>query len=179
MPWKRKWQPTPVFLPGESHGQRSLAGYRVHRVAKSQTRWATHPFTFINKSVTWEVMEDKNLKSKFGRFCDSMDCSPPGSSVHGILQARIVEWVAVPFSRGSFQARDWTQAFCSTGTFFTNWATREAQEYWTVSLSLLQGIFLIQQLNRDLLHCRRILYCLSHQGSPSLILTLVPYCLIV
>ena len=109
MPWKRKWQPTPVFLPGESHGQRSLAGYRVHRVAKSQTRWATHPFTFINKSVTWEVMEDKNLKSKFGRFCDSMDCSPPGSSVHGILQARILEWVAIPSSRGSSQPRGQTQ----------------------------------------------------------------------
>ena len=38
IPWRRKWQPTPVFLPGESHGQRSLAGYTVHGVAKSQTR---------------------------------------------------------------------------------------------------------------------------------------------
>ena len=40
---------------------------------------------------------------------DPMDCSLPGSSVHGILQARIVEWVAIPFSRGSFQTRDQTQ----------------------------------------------------------------------
>ena len=39
-------------------------------------------------------------------FCDPMDCSPPGSSVHGILQARILEWVVVPFSRGSSQTRD-------------------------------------------------------------------------
>ena len=39
---------------------------------------------------------------------DSVDCSPPGSSVHGILQARILEWVAMPFSRGSSQSRDWT-----------------------------------------------------------------------
>ena len=39
-------------------------------------------------------------------LCDPMDCSPPGSSVHGILQARIVEWVAIPFSRGSSQPRD-------------------------------------------------------------------------
>ena len=37
IPWKRKWQPTPVFMPGESHGQRSLAGYTVHGVAKGQT----------------------------------------------------------------------------------------------------------------------------------------------
>ena len=39
-------------------------------------------------------------------LCDPMDCSPPSSSVHGILQARILEWVAIPFSRGSFQPRD-------------------------------------------------------------------------
>ena len=41
-------------------------------------------------------------------LCDPMDCSPPGSSVHGILQARILEWVAIPSSRGSSQCRDWT-----------------------------------------------------------------------
>ena len=55
----------------------------------------------------------------------------PGSSVHGILQARILEWVAVPFSRGSSQPRDWTQGSCTAGKFFTNWATKEAQEYWS------------------------------------------------
>ena len=42
-------------------------------------------------------------------LCEPMDCSPPGSSVRGILQARILEWVAIPFSRGSSQPRDWTQ----------------------------------------------------------------------
>ena len=42
-------------------------------------------------------------------FCDPMDCSPPGSSVHGISLARILEWVAIPFSRGSSQPRDQTQ----------------------------------------------------------------------
>ena len=41
-------------------------------------------------------------------LCDPMDCSPPGSSVHGILQARTLEWVAVPSSRGSSRSRDWT-----------------------------------------------------------------------
>ena len=43
------------------------------------------------------------------RLCDPMDCSPPGSSVHGILQARILEWVAISFSRGSSRPRDQTQ----------------------------------------------------------------------
>ena len=56
-----------------------------------------------------------------------MDCSPPGSSVHGILQARILEWIAMPSSRGSSQPRDQTQVSCIAGRFFTFWATREAQ----------------------------------------------------
>ena len=47
-----------------------------------------------------------------------MDYSSPGSSVHGILQARILKWVAVPFSRGSFQPRNQTQASCTAGGFF-------------------------------------------------------------
>ena len=56
------------------------------------------------------------------RLCDTTDCSPPDSSVHGILQARILEWVAMPFSRGSSWAEDGT---CIAGSFFTVWATRE------------------------------------------------------
>ena len=54
-----------------------------------------------------------------------MDISPPGSSIHGILQARILELVAILFSRGSSQTRDWTQVSCTAGRFFTNWANRE------------------------------------------------------
>ena len=52
-------------------------------------------------------------------LCDPVDCSLPGSSVHGILQARILEWVAMPFSRGSSQPRDRTQVSCMAGGFFT------------------------------------------------------------
>ena len=51
-------------------------------------------------------------------------------AVHGILQARILEWVAFPFSRGSSQPRDWNQVSHIAGGFFISWATREAQEYW-------------------------------------------------
>ena len=47
-------------------------------------------------------------------FCDPMDCSPPGSCVHGILQARILEWVAMPSSRGFSIPRDWTYVFCDS-----------------------------------------------------------------
>ena len=51
-------------------------------------------------------------------LCHPLDCSLPGSSVHGILQARILEWVAMPSSGGSSQRRDQTQAFCTAGRFF-------------------------------------------------------------
>ena len=57
---------------------------------------------------------------------DPMDCSPQGSSVHGILQARILEWVAIPFSRGSSWPRFQTRVSCVAARFFTVWATREA-----------------------------------------------------
>ena len=51
--------------------------------------------------------------------CDPMDWSPPGSSVHGILQARILEWVAISFSRGYSRPRDRTHVPCIAGSFFT------------------------------------------------------------
>ena len=64
-------------------------------------------------------------------LCDSMDSSLPGSSVHGILQARIREWVAMPSFWRSSQPRDRTQVAHIAGGFFTVWDTREAQEYWS------------------------------------------------
>ena len=57
--------------------------------------------------------------------CDSMDCSPPGSPVHGILQAWILEWVAISFCKWSFWPRDITEIFLTEGSFFTIWATGE------------------------------------------------------
>ena len=59
-------------------------------------------------------------------LCNPVDCSPPGSSVHGILQARILEWAAISFSRGSSQPRDRTQVSYIAGRCFILWATREA-----------------------------------------------------
>ena len=55
-------------------------------------------------------------------------CDPLDYTVHRLLQARLLEWVAFPFSRGSSQPKDQTQASCIAGGFFTSWATREAQE---------------------------------------------------
>ena len=55
-------------------------------------------------------------------LCNLGDWSPIGSSVCGILQAKILEWVAIHSSRGSYRARDWTHIFCTAGRFFTAWA---------------------------------------------------------
>ena len=78
------------------------------------------------KSVAVKVLVAQSCPT----LCDPMDCIPPGSSVHGILQARIPEWVAILFSKESFQPRDRTQVSYIAGRFFTIWATREAQANW-------------------------------------------------
>ena len=61
--------------------------------------------------------------------CELMDCSPPGLSVNGNSPARILEWVAIPFSRRSSLPRDQTWVSCIAGRFFIIWATREAQPH--------------------------------------------------
>ena len=68
-----------------------------------------------------------------------MECSLPVSSVHGILQARILEWVAISFSRGSSWPRDWTQVSCIAGRWFTSWAMREAPRLGRRRLIRLMG----------------------------------------
>ena len=66
-------------------------------------------------------------------LCDPVDCSLQGSSVHGIFQARVLEWVAISFSRGSSWPRDRTQVSRIAGRCFTVWATREALKRWADS----------------------------------------------
>ena len=70
-------------------------------------------------------------------LCDPTDCSPPGSSVHGIVQARILEWIAISFSRGSSWPRDQTQVSCIAGRFFTIWAIGKSQYLLTITLFVL------------------------------------------
>ena len=98
IPWRRKWQPTPIFLPGKSHRQRSLVGYnpwgwrRVgHNLAtkQQQHKGAYNRIRLCVCSVTqW-----------CPTLCDTMDYSLQGSSVHGNSQARMLEWVSISFSR--------------------------------------------------------------------------------
>ena len=75
---------------------------------------------------------------------DPVDCSPPGSSVHGISQARMLEWITVSFSKGSSRARDQTHVFCLAGGFFTT----EPPEKPTLAL---QRIYFIRILTTVML----------------------------
>ena len=63
-------------------------------------------------------------------LCDPMDCSLPGSSVHGVFQARVLAWVVIPFCRGSSRPRDRTRVSCIVGRRFTIWTTVWYQGVW-------------------------------------------------
>ena len=114
IPWRREWQPTPVFLPGESRGQRSLAGCSLCCfVAQSRHKWSIaqkRVLSVVGSVCVCVCARTCAVTHSCPTHCDPLDCSPPGSSVHGILQARILEWVAISFSRGSSQPRDQTRS---------------------------------------------------------------------
>ena len=113
-----------------------------------------------------EKKAQRAIKLKVTQSCPTV-CDPMGYTVHGILQARILEWVAFPFSRGCSQPRDRIQVSHIAGGFFTSRATGKPKNTGVGSWSLLQRIFPTQESNWGLPHCRRILYQLSYQGSPS------------
>ena len=111
---------------------------QISRIAgRFFTSWATREA--LNKSSLNFLMLFLVIQS-CPTLCDPMDCSPPGSSVHGVLQARILKWVAIPSSRGSSQPKDWTQVSCIKGRFFTIWATRESSSHvWMWDLAHKEG----------------------------------------
>ena len=103
-----------------------------------QFLWCKHsfhgPFQVTNMSsvnmkvgrrdgLYWFSWAKPALAYPYPTLYDSMDSRPPGSSVHGILWARILEWAAISSSRGSSQSRDWTQVSYIASEVFTNWAT--------------------------------------------------------
>ena len=85
------------------------------------TRW----WPWLPASFILSVFVEWKVKVKVAELCPAL-CDTMDYIVHGILQVRILEWVAFPFSRGSSHRRDWTQVSCIAGRFFTNWAIREA-----------------------------------------------------
>ena len=131
--------------------------YRSHRVSPAWNWWCTitwllkerkdnHTFLCFTSTVymvavltLWlkKVMKESESEvvQSCPTLCDPMDCSLPGSSAHGIFQARILEWVAISFSRGSSRPRDWTQVSCIVGRRITIWATRKVTLIDRLSLS--------------------------------------------
>ena len=99
-------------------------------LAKSQGVRGRRHWTSEAAEFQFRGMKEKKAKVSASQWCptvwDSTDCSQSGSSVHGILQARILDWVAILFSRGSSWPRDRTQVAYAAGRFFTIWTTREA-----------------------------------------------------
>ena len=73
--------------------------------------------------------------------CDPIDCSLPGSSVHGILQVRILGWVAISFFRGSSWPRNWTQVSCIAVRLFTDWTMRDLSPWGINSLRVFVFVF--------------------------------------
>ena len=91
------------------------------------------------------------VKVKVAQSCLTL-CNPMEYTVHGILQARILEWVALPFSRGSSQPRDQTQVSHISGVFLTSWAIREDHTYiyvyvWWFYIYIYTHIYMIWFLN--------------------------------
>ena len=90
-----------------------------------------------------------------------MDCRPPSSSVHGILQARILEWVAISFSRGLSRPRDQTQVSCIAGGFFTVWASREVYcKLNILQLKIKTWPQVSRSMSGDLFHTLILLFCI-------------------
>ena len=136
MHWRRKWQPTPVFLPGESQGRRSLVGCRLWGLTESDATEATQQ----QQQQVWRIWAEETIwdfehmfftlvKVLVAQLCLTL-------LPHGLCPSRLFcPWdspgkntggIAIPFSRRSSQPRDQTRVFCIAGRFFTVWATEEA-----------------------------------------------------
>ena len=154
--WKSPWMEEPGTVHGVAKSRTRLRDFtftfHFHALEKEMDRYiqsfsrihfalhfilySKHPLCF------WEVYSlnhISNMDFLFSRsvvpdsFCDYMDCSPPGSSVHGILQARILEWVVISFSRASSQPRDQTWVSCTNTQILHCWAAREAPIWASMS----------------------------------------------
>ena len=115
-----------------------VSGPRLSPGCSPEKCWACSPVVLIPchfwlPSIIRKLMESgKSIsESEVAQSVDSLDpthCSPPGSSVHGIFQASILEWVAISFSRGSSRPRDRTWVSHTAGRCFTLWATNDKKK---------------------------------------------------
>ena len=135
--WKILW----MEKPG---GLQSMGSQRIRH------DWATHTFLHTMYTILYTLHTVLvKVTQSCPTLCSHVDCSPPRSSVHGILQARILEWIAISFSRRSSRPRDQTQVSCIAGRFFTLWATRKdwvLNLIWLVSLQEEENMWQQRQI---------------------------------
>ena len=139
-----------VAIPFSRGSSQSRGRTQVSHIAGGFfTNWATREAQWLTNieqvwkgsgkhlvSLSWIPSLMSAVKVLIDQLCLTL-CNPmnqPGCSVHGILQTRILEWVAIPFSRGSSRPKDQTCVSCIAGGFFTIWATREACLLFEVGL---------------------------------------------
>ena len=111
----------------------------------------------FRKQYCLPPMAESKRERKVTQWCPTL-CDPVDYTIHGILQARILEWATFPCSRGSSRPRDQTQVSRIAGGLFTSWATREAQEYWSAWPIPSPGDLPNPGIKPGFLHCRQILY---------------------
>ena len=111
---------------------------------------------YLFPSLAWGTFLQIHSWSPF--FCESMDCSSRGFSIHGVFQARILEWVAISSSRGSSPARDRTHVSCIEGRRFTLWATREVRLIFMESLLCNKRINYISNKKFNIEKLRTVLF---------------------
>ena len=97
--------------------QGTLKSLLQHHNSKASILWCL-TFFKIPILTSIRVCVCVLVAQSYMTLCDTMDCSPTGFSVHGIIQARILEWIAISFPRGTSQSRDRTLVSCITGRFF-------------------------------------------------------------
>ena len=130
-----------LLWPVHSLDETLLAFVMIHFVLQGQT--------YVTPGICWlptfvfqsPMMKPCEIAQSCLTLCDPMACNLLGSSVHGILQARVLESVVISFSRGSSQPRDWTQVYYIAGRHFTIWAIREVSMMRkTIFFSVLEGL---------------------------------------
>ena len=128
--------------------RKKVSEYVKWKKPDTKASYLTTPFIWNSKKGKPTVTESRKAAgsekvkwSKVAQSCptlwDLLDGSLPGSSVHGIFQAKILEWAAISFSRGSSQHRDRTQISCIADRHFAIWATREALVWWNIITKLM------------------------------------------
>ena len=113
---------------------------------------------FVHSESVFMTFESK-VTQLCSTLCNPMDCSLLGSSVHGIFQARILEWIAISFSRGSFQLRDLTQISCFASRLLTIWATREPMLIWNLKNNLFSISYCGQRSEWAWWHVPKTIHC--------------------